>query len=113
MVIAAANDPPGLLPGSIHRTIKFGSDNLTGSHGIVTGSNDSANIINSINICIADTVLNGTLHTPRYGPDLALFPVIANDYSLFNGTVGNGCYKRCRTSGVKAHSLICANKARL
>ena len=102
-----------MLPRSSYCTIEFRSDDFTGSHSIITGSNDTTYIICSINICITHTVLDSSLHAPCDGTNLALFFVISNDNSLFNSTVCNGCYKCSRTTGITIYSLIGSQKSGL
>ena len=102
-----------MLSGSSYCSIEFRSDDFTGSHGIITGSNDTTYIIRSINICITHAVLYSSLHTPCDGTDLTLFFVIPNDNTLFDGAIFNRCYKCGRTTSIRIGSLICSNKTGL
>ena len=68
------------------------------SHSVVSGADDAAHIVCTLDRCGAGAVLNGSLESPREGTDLAFRSGIANHNIALNGAVADG-HNEARASG--------------
>ena len=93
IVITATCNTTSHFTGSLYGAVELTADHGAVSHGIVTGSDNTAYITGSVNDRITYTVFYCTLHTSGNGPDLILISVISDDNIFLNRTVPYRCLK--------------------
>ena len=90
VVVAATDDTTGVGAGGFYGAVEGGVADDALSQGVVSGADDAAHIVSTLDRCGAGAVLNGSLEPSGNRANLAFRSGIANHNIALNGAVADG-----------------------